>query len=101
MRENAESAIKQKIVFYYILREEKLTPTGEDYDKIYNVIFDEHLQSYLDYYEITESTENYDALVEEAKMAIKSQFGESYWFELVAYDYMMKEMIANANVTYK
>lgn len=101
VRENAESAIKQKIVFYYILREEKLSPTGEDYDKIYNVIFEEHLQSYLDYYKITESTENYDALVEEAKTAVKAQFGESYWFELVAYDYMMKEMIANANVIYK
>lgn len=100
VRENAESTIKQKIAFYYILREEKLVPTGEDYDKIYNVIFDEHLQSYLDYYKITEDSENYDEKVKEAKAYINAQFSDSYWFELVAYDYLMKEMIANANVTY-
>ena len=98
VRENAESAIKQKIVFYYILRKENLAPKGEDYDKIYNELFEEHLQSYLDYYEITESTENYEALVDEGRKAIKNEFGESYWFELVAYDYFMKHMIANANI---
>ncbi len=100
VRENAEQAIKQKLVFYYILREEDLVPKGEDYDKIYKVIFDEHVQSYLDYYKITADSENYEEKLAEAKTYVESQFTSTYWFELVAYDYLMKEMIANADVTY-
>ena len=99
VRKNAEDAIKQKLAFYYIVREEKLIPSDEEYDKLYNEIFDDHLKTYLDYYKITEDSEDYETKLEAAKTAIKSQFADSYWFELVIYDYAMDILIDNANVT--
>ena len=99
VRKNAEDAIKQKLAFYYIVREENLVPSDEEYDKIYNEIFEDHLKTYLDYYEITEDSEDYETKLEAAKTAIKSQFADSYWFELVIYDYAMDILIDNANVT--
>ena len=98
VRKNAEDAIKQKLAFYYIIREENLVPSGEEYSKIYDRMFGEYLQSYLDYYKITEDSEDYEAKVESAKAAIEAQFDDSYWFELVVYDYAMKVLIGNANV---
>ena len=100
VRKNAERAIKQKLAFYYIIRKEDWVPNDEDYDKIYNVIFDEHLQTYLDYYNITEDSENYDEKLKKAKEDVNAQFADSYWEELVLYDYAMKYIIENANVTY-
>lgn len=54
----------------------------------------------MDYYKITADSENYEEKLAEAKTYVESQFTSTYWFELVAYDYLMKEMIANADVTY-
>ena len=46
-----------------------------------------------------EDSEDYETKLEAAKTAIKSQFADSYWFELVIYDYAMDILIDNANVT--
>lgn len=97
VRDNAETAIKQKLAFYYIIREENLIPEGEEYDAIYEEIFDEHLQTYLDYYKITEDSEDYETKLEDAKNTVKGQFDDDYWFELVVYDYAIEKLIANAN----
>ncbi len=98
LRSNAEIAVKQKLAFYYIVRQENLIPSDEEYNAIYERLFDEYLQSYLDYYNITEDSENYDEKVEAAKEDVKSQFADSYWYELVLYDYAIDKLIDNATV---
>lgn len=98
LRYNAEESVKQRLVFYYIVKTEKLQPTEEEYNALYEVIFAEHLQDYLDYYEITESTPNYQSLLEAAKKTVKETYGEEYWEELVLYDYAMDVIISRANV---
>jgi len=98
LRENAEIAIKQKLAFYYIVRTAELIPSDEEYNAIYDRLFGEHLQSYLDYYKITEDSDNYEEKVEEAKSTVKSQFTDSYWYELTIYDYAIEQLIDNATV---
>ena len=98
LRENAETTIKQKLAFYCIVRQENLLPSEEEHNAIYERLFGEYLQSYLDYYKITEDSENYAEKVEEAKETVKSQFADSYWYELVIYDYAIEKLIDNATV---
>ena len=97
---DAEDSIKQKLAFYYIVRAEKYIPTDAEYEEFYQAAFDEHLQSYLDYYKITEDSENYEQKLATAKDTIKSQFSDDYWYEIVLYDYAMEKLIQLADVTY-
>ena len=98
LRSNAETTVKQKLAFYCIVRQENMIPSDAEYTEIYNRLFDEYLQSYLEYYKITEDSENYETKVEEAKSTIKAQFADSYWFELVVYDYAIDKLVDNATV---
>ena len=94
LRQNAETSVKQRLIFYYILRTENLFPSDAEYDAIYKVIFDEHLQSYLEYYNITEADENYNAKVETGRQVVLADYGEEYFYELVIYDYVIDKIVS-------
>ena len=100
LRSDAEYSIKQKLVFYYVVREADLIPNDEQYQKLYDELFGEYLQSYLDYYGITESDANYDLKVENAKKEILAQYGESYWHESVMYEFAIDYIIDRANLVF-
>lgn len=95
---NAEEAVKEKLVFYSFVQKENHTPTEEEYNAIYETIFADHLQDYLDYYKITPESENYERQLEEAKREVRTTYGEAYFHELVMYDFVMTEIISRANV---
>ena len=101
LREDAEQSVKQRIAFYYIVQQENLRPNDEEYAEIYEYVFEEHLQEYLDYYKITESSSNYNEQVEYAKQIVAETYGQEYWDECVLYDYVIAEMISRANVIYQ
>ena len=101
LRADAEQAVKQRLAFYYIVQKENLHPNDEEYAEIYEQIFAEHLQEYLDYYSITESSENYESQLEYAKKVVKATYGDAYWDECVLYDYVIAEMISRANITFQ
>ncbi len=94
LRKNAEDSVKQRLVFYYILDKEDIYPTDEEYKAIYDEIFNEHLQSYLDYYSITEDSSNYESMVETGKSVILAEYGEEYFEELVVYEYVMEKVVS-------
>lgn len=100
LREDAEYSIKQKLVFYYVIREENKLPNDEEYKALYDELFGEYLQSYLDYYGITEESENYELKVESATKEILSTYGESYWRESVYYEFAIDTIIDMANIVY-
>ena len=100
IRNEAEISVKQRLVFYYIVREANITPTEEEYNAIYEEAFAEHLQEYLDYYKITEDLEDYETELAKAKDAVKESYSDKYWDELVIYEYAMAEIIASADVSY-
>lgn len=98
LRKLSEDAVIEKLVFYYIIQEEELTPTKEEYDRIYDVIFSDHLQEYLDYYGITEDSATYEKDLEKGKKEVLAAYGEEYFDELVIYDYVMTEIVSRANI---
>ena len=98
MHKDAELAITEKLIFYYIVQEEGLTPTEEEYDRIYDVIFSDHLQDYLNYYGITEDSATYEEDLEKAKKKVLDTYGEEYFRELVIYDYVMSKIVSRANI---
>lgn len=100
LRKDAEASVKQRLVFYYIVREENIKPSDAEYNAIYDKVFAEHLQDYLDYYKITEDSEGYAEKLETAKETIKNTYGDSYWSELVIYEYAMEKIVSFANVSY-
>ena len=98
LHKDAELAITEKLIFYYIVQEEGLTPTEEEYDRIYDVIFSDYLQDHLKYYGITEDSATYEEDLEKVKKEVLDKYGEAYFHELVIYDYVMTEIVSRANI---
>ena len=98
LRQDAEEAIKEKLIFYYIMQAENLKPSEEEYNEIYEAVFADHLQDYLDYYKITPEVEDYEKKLADGKKEVLETYGKTYFEELVVYDYVMSVIIARANV---
>ena len=98
LRKYAEDAVTEKLIFYYIIQKEGLTPSKEEHDRIYEVIFSDHLQEYLDYYGITEDSATYEEDLATGKKEVLAAYSEEYFEELVIYDYVMTEIVSRANI---
>ena len=96
----AEQAIREKLVFYYIMREENIFPSDEEFKKLY----DEELNSYVDYYAENAHKAELDACKTDeekaAKLAeIKSEVESLHHSEItesVYYQYALKVMLSYA-----
>ena len=99
LRLKAEEAVKEKLIFYTIVQMEGLIPTEEEYNAIYEVVFQDHLQDYLDYYKITPESADYERSLAYAKQEVLATYGDAYFKELIMYDFVMSEIISRANIT--
>ena len=99
LRLKAEEAVKEKLIFYTIVQMEGLIPTEEEYNAIYEVVFQDHLQDYLDYYKITPESADYERSLAYAKQEVLTTYGDAYFKELIMYDFVMSEIISRANIT--
>ena len=97
----SEESIKQKLVFYFVVRKENLIPTDEEYRKLHDEIFADYLQNALDASNITEDSEGYDELVERYSKMVMATYGEEYFDELVRQEFAMEKIAGFADVTYK
>ncbi len=98
INEQCEGIVKEKLIFYYILREEKLSPSKSEFKKLY----EKTIQEYLDYYcentykeELSSITnpEHKAARIQQIKEDMVDYYGEDYFEEVVHYDYALKKMI--------
>ena len=101
-----ESIVTEKLIFYYIIRKENLTPSKEEYESSYEKIYKEHLDYYVeDIYkeEISklETEEEKQAKINEIEKEMIEYFGEEYFAELVYYDYAYDKIISFATVVEK
>lgn len=99
VREDAELSVKQKLIFHYIIREEGFIPPDAELDKIADRLYNEYLESYLEYYGIKQSDSDYASKLATAKEAIDAQFGRSYWEDNAIYEYGMEKIRGYAKVT--
>ena len=102
----AEEIITEKIIFYYIIREEGFIPSAEEFEKMYN----ESVQEYLDYYTENIYKEELEKLTDEAEKAERLQqikqemldyYEDDYFDEIVYYEFALDKIIDLVNVVDK
>ena len=102
LRDFAKDVVKQKLIFYYVIRAEGLVPTAEEYDRIYNEVLNECVEAYLkdidfdrdDY----KTDDEYNAALAENIRIVKDYYGEAYLKESVYYKYAIDELTGFATV---
>lgn len=106
IRERAEAVVTEKLIFYYIIREENLLPSDADYQARY----DATVQEYLDYYTENIYKEELEAIKNEAdrekkiaeiKAEMLEYYGEEYFVEMVYYEYSLDAFISLPTVVKK
>ena len=98
---DAENSIRQKLAFYYIIREEGFIPSDSEYAAMKQRLYDEEVQAYLEYYGVKETDENYADKLQSAKDTIDQSYSEEYWETQIIYEYGIEKICALANVTNK
>ena len=94
----AESAVKEKLVFYYVVRKENLVPTGDEYDALYVAALDEYLTYYKENMYKTDllnckTEKEREALIEKIKKDIMDYYGDEYFKEEVIYTYALERLL--------
>ena len=98
----AENDVTEKLIFYYIIREENLIPPESEYEKIYNKIYNEVFDYYFELnkekFEKLEG-EAYDKEINVLKSEIDGSYGDEYFKEQTYYYYCTRKMLEFANIT--
>lgn len=96
----SESLVKERLVLYYIMREEGLMPTKKELkseiEKTKEVYLDEYVQQYLDYEEKKRedfTDAEYEEYVEARASEIFGYYDDDYFEETTLYDLATKEMV--------
>lgn len=89
---DAEETVKQKLAFYYIIEKEGYTPTDAEYQAVYQKMFDDQVEAYLEWKKVDKTDENYEEKLEEAKAEISEMYSEEYWNTQVTYKYGMSKI---------
>ncbi len=104
LTEKAEQAVVEKMIFYYIARNENLLPDGEKRTELYENMLSEMVDAYLVQYKIDresfETEEEYNKEVEKYRDLVLSQYGEEYITENAMFEYIMETLLTYARVTY-
>lgn len=95
LKSDAEAEVKEKLVFYYIIRKENLIPTEEQYRELFETIFDEFVVYYMDdkTAEDYDSIDAYNAARAEAETAVMDYYGEEFFRHQVYYDYALDTLL--------
>lgn len=99
----AEEIIVEKIIFYYIIREENLVPDGAEFDALYEKLVSEHLDYYLEEIYDDElaglkTDAEREARIKEIKEEMMEYYGEEYFTELVYYEFAYDTVISFGTV---
>lgn len=95
--ELAEWDVTQALVFYYIIREENMLPTDEEYQNIHDIIYNDMLEYYID--SNSEKLHSLDSAayqkeLEVLKSEIDDAYGEEYFKEEIYKYYGTRKIIA-------
>lgn len=101
LREMAEGLVAERLILYYIMKEENLTPTEE----VFNARYEEIRQEYLEEFIRQEGTdtsnyteEQYDQYVENCKNSLFSYYDEAYFKETTYYEIVLDTLLTYPTV---
>ena len=93
----AERAITEKLLFFYIIRREGWIPEGEVLDEYYESAVTLYVNAALEASGITresfDTEDEYNTIVSEVRMGIIADFGEEYFIEVAYSDYGTERLI--------
>lgn len=95
----AESLIKERLIMFYLMREEGFAPSEEDFEKLFAATRDEYVETYikqyLDYEGKTKedyTDAEYEQFVRERKSEIYSYYDDQYFEEITYYNIVAKHI---------
>ena len=101
----AQSYVKERLILYYIFREEKLQPSKSDLNSLINAMREEYVADYVAEYLSYEgktkddyTEEEYAEFVEVRRGEILSYYNEDYFSEQVYFRLVDKEIVKWPNV---
>ena len=101
----SEELVKERLILYYLMREENLVPTeekfAEEYEAVCEEYIDEYVRQYLEYEEKTEAdytAEEYAKFVEDRKAELFDYYDEEYFKETTYYEVALREFLKWPNV---
>jgi len=100
LMDDAEAEVKEKLIFYYIIKKENLIPTEEEYKEIYDRIFSEFVDFYLDgkTEEDYGSEDEYAKARAEAEVGVIEFYGEDFFRDQTYYEFASEALFDFANV---
>lgn len=98
VKEMAEDSVLEKIIFYYIIRKEDFTPSRAEYNTLYDEIYNQHLDEYIE-----ENSGNlsklegtaYDNEYKRLEAEMRKEYTENYFKECVYFEYGTRKITAN------
>ncbi len=95
LMENARREVKEKLIFYYIIKTEGLLAPEGEYDELYDKLFDEYVDYYLDgkTAEDYDSEEKYAEARKNAEEAVLEYYGEDFFVDQVYYEYALGKIL--------
>ncbi len=98
----AETAVTERLVFYYIINKEGIAPDDLEYERLYNEIKEEYMREYKELYkneiEACKTEEEKAAKIAEIEKRLFEHYGEKYFRELVYYKYANDYLISFADI---
>ncbi len=96
----SEKFVKERLVLFYVMKAEGLTPTAEEYqaeyDRLYKEYLDEAIEQFFSYAGKDRddyTDEEYEEIVEECKDILDSTFDDDYFFVLPYSNILAKTII--------
>lgn len=94
LRSLVEEEVKEKIIFFYIMRQENLTPTEEQFNSEYREILE---SEYYNYYgksrEDYGSDEAYDEVIERYEKSVIEEYGYDVYFQAAYYNLRVNDIL--------
>ncbi len=95
--ELAKETVRQKLIFHYILKNENLTPTGEEYERLYSQTVNDYLPPFIESHrselDKCKTDEEYNKKIEEIKKEVIEYYGDDFFKASVYYNTVMEKLI--------
>ena len=95
----AESLIKERLVMFYIMREEGIAPSDEDFEKLLAATREEYINEYVEQYLAYEGSTRedytdaeYEKFVKARENEILSYYDDEYFKEITYYNIVIKNV---------
>ncbi len=95
LMDDAKLEVREKLIFYYIIKKEEILPTESEYKPLYDKLFDEYVVFYMEdkTEEDFDSPEAYAEARAKAETEVLDYYGEDFFRDQVYYDFAINALL--------